>query len=264
MKEKKHFQTTAEVTLKKRKGDICRMTLRSPEISSAAKAGQFVMVKVGDEQSSDPLLRRPFSIHCIENESISLLFKVVGRGTEMLANVGIAEMVDLVGPLGNGFTVPKHSIHYLVGGGMGIAPMLFLAKQIKSTDDTAQVVALIGSRNKQELVAVEEFEAVTGGVDVRIATDDGSFGHHGLVTELLENVVAGTVYCCGPWPMMKAVAQICRNKKIACQVSLETMMGCGVGACLGCAVQSAHHLAEGNYLHVCKDGPVYEAERVWA
>lgn len=260
MRNKKHFQVAVEVVDKKDSGDICQITLSAPEISKVAKAGQFVMVRVG--HTNDPLLRRPFSIHRVENEKISLLFKVVGRGTKILSDLQISEKVDILGPLGNGFTVHSNMVHYLVGGGMGIAPFLFLAEQIKRNDNMAKVVALIGARNRQELIAVEELEAVEG-VEVSIATDDGSCGHHGLVTELLATVQEGTVYCCGPWPMMKAVAEICRNKKLACQVSLETMMGCGIGACLGCAVEGAHHLAEKNYLHVCKDGPVYEAERVW-
>lgn len=264
MREKKQFQLAATVTAKVKRGDVCSIQLRSPEVSRYAQAGQFVMVRVNDEHTSDPLLRRPFSIHRVESETIFVLFKVVGRGTEMLAATEVGDTVNVVGPLGNGFTVKKNTVHYLVGGGMGIAPLLFLAEQIKGDDDTAQVVALIGSRNKQELIAVDDLQAVTGGVEVRIATDDGSCGHHGLVTDLLATVVDGTVYCCGPWPMMRAVAEICHKKNIECQVSLETMMGCGVGACLGCAVEGVDHLAGENYLHVCKNGPVYEAKKVWA
>ncbi len=262
---KLHYQTRAKVIAKESLGaDICKITVRSPEISCMAIAGQFVMVQASGANSKDPLLRRPFSIHQVTSDTFSILFKVLGRGTEILSAVQISDELDFVGPLGNGFTVTEGAVHYLVGGGMGIAPLLFLAQQLRQNDSGAKVVALIGARNKAELVALDELGGVVGGLELQVATDDGSFGQHGLVTNLLSDVsMKGQVYCCGPWPMMKAVAAICREKELSCQVSLETMMACGVGACLGCAVEGAPGLSGSNYLHVCKDGPVYEAVKVW-
>ncbi len=241
--------------------EIHRMELHAPGISGVAQPGQFVMLGLS---GLDPLLRRPFSIHQCTDNSITLLYKVVGKGTTAMAQMGAPQQVSLLGPLGNGFQPALEATHHcLVGGGLGIAPMLFLANHIRKSQPNAGVTILLGGRNKQELLAQEEFAPLG---NLQVATDDGSAGLHGFVSELLENIDRKDmhVYTCGPLPMMKVVAEICRKKSWLCQVSLESHMACGMGACLGCAVEKAElRPNEKKYVHVCKDGPVFNASLLW-
>ena len=243
--------------------DIVRMTFNAPEIAAAALPGQFVMVQTSPGQ--DPLLRRPFSIHQISSEGLlQILFKVVGRGTELLARYRVGEQLSLLGPLGKGFDLGESGESCLVGGGMGIAPLLYLASRILQQSPLGVAPKVIlGARNREELLPLmADFERL--GLEVLAATDDGSFGHHGLVTDVLKNVnpgPKGSVFSCGPRPMMAAIHRLCLNKNIRCQVSMETVMACGMGACLGCAVP----MKAGGYAHVCSDGPVFEAgELLWS
>lgn len=237
--------------------DVFRLTALAPDIANLAKPGQFVMVKTTG--SHDPLLRRPFSIHLATGDGrVQILFKVLGKGTRSLAAMQTGGTLDMVGPLGKGFfTMAKNSC--IIGGGMGVAPMLFFAKKLLQKEKMANIRLLLGARTKNELYLVNEFNKM--GLTPLVATDDGSEGHHGLVTDLLEETLAEktnwTVYACGPHPMLKAVAKICEKRQRPCQVSLETMMACGLAACLGCTVTSTN--PEQPYLHVCKDGPVFEA-----
>lgn len=263
--EKTKYQLKGEIKEISCQDEICMMTIEAPAICHAAKAGQFVMVKAAEEKSNDPLLRRPFSIHQVTDGLLTIVFKVVGRGTRNLANMKAPELLDVVGPLGKGFNISKEQRHYLVGGGMGIAPMHYLAESIKKQNPKSEIVALLGARTAKELEVFAHINALHF-LLVKVSTDDGTAGHHGLVIDLLERSAAekgaGTVYCCGPWPMMKAIAMYCNDKKMACQVSLETIMACGIGVCLGCAVSGSEVIGD-RYLHVCKDGPVFEAEKIW-
>ena len=239
--------------------DVVRLTLNAPEIMAAAMPGQFVMIQVAP--AKDPLLRRPFSIHQISREGyLQILFKIVGRGTELLAKYRIGEKLLLLGPLGNGFGITEGKA-CLVGGGMGIAPLLFLAS--RCLQQGVAPIVILGARNREELIPlVSDFKNL--GLEVQAATDDGSFGHHGLVTDVLKNMNLDstfTVYSCGPRPMMAAIHHLCLKENIHCQVSVETVMACGMGACLGCAVP----LRAGGYAHVCSDGPVFEAgDLLWS
>ncbi|MCI5122058.1 MAG: dihydroorotate dehydrogenase electron transfer subunit [Candidatus Electrothrix sp. AUS4] len=238
--------------------DVYRLTLQAPRIAAHAQPGQFVMVRVSD--GLDPLLRRPFSIHRVfANGNISLLFKVIGKGTEMLAHRCLGDELDLVGPLGNGFVLPDEGPVCLIGGGMGIAPLLFLAEQLHSTGrETGDDYVLLGARTQDELTPLdEEFAAL--GYTVQRATDDGSIGHKGFIPDLLDFILPEMtqVYTCGPHPMMKNVVRQCQQAEVKCQVSLETHMACGMGACLGCAVNGKRGL-----IHVCKQGPVFKAENL--
>jgi len=239
--------------------DIFRLTLHAPEIAGAAHPGQFVMLQIND--GMDPLLRRPFSIHQVSaGGNIQILFKVVGRGTAQLAGVLPGHHIDCIGPLGRGFALEKKDRLCLVGGGMGIAPLYFLARRLLQTGKMSEKdFVLLGARNREELsIFVDEFSEL--GYTVKTATDDGSMGHHGFVTELLDPIlpVMKRVYTCGPFPMMKICADKAFTVDVACQVSLETHMACGLGACLGCAVTGA----AGGYLHVCRQGPVFDANEV--
>lgn len=267
IKEKRaaHFQVETEVMDNDIRDGVSRITFRSPQIARIARPGQFVMVRVADAGSHDPLLRRPLSIHMVEGEEVSLLVKVVGRGTEWLARLGRGVGLDVVGPLGNGFVLSEVQTHCLVGGGIGIAPLAFLAATLHKERKGCRIIVLHGARNKKELQGTASFQP--GSVsEIHQATDDGSAGYHGLVPELLGQMQwkkgEAALYCCGPWPMMQAVAAIARQRRTPCQVSLETTMACGVGACLGCTVQS-DGLTPNQFIHVCKDGPVFDAEAIW-
>ncbi|VAW38030.1 Dihydroorotate dehydrogenase (NAD(+)), electron transfer subunit [hydrothermal vent metagenome] len=254
------FQENSTVTARESlAGDVFRLTVQAPRIAAAAQPGQFVMVRAGD--TLDPLLRRPLSIHqVLPDGRLRLLFKVVGKGTGLLAGLGPGKMIDLIGPLGRGFSLGPAGPACLVGGGMGMAPLYFLARwllQLRPGPGDDQI--LLGARNRAELkLPAAEFSGL--GYPLHLATDDGSLGHHGLVPELLDDVLPSVrqVYVCGPYPMMRTVALKCRDAGVACQVSLETHMACGLGVCLGCAVA----VAGGGYKHVCKDGPVFAADEV--
>ena len=242
---------------------VWRLTIRAPEIARTARPGQFVMVRTGE--GCDPLLRRPLSIHQTSGDgTVQLLFKVVGKGTARLAEITIGRQLNLVGPLGRGFETAGRTAICLVGGGMGIAPLYFLARELLRFSQTEPPFVFLGARTRSELSRLAEDFVVLGVRNLQLATDDGSMGHHGLVTDLLARQFAGaehlSVCTCGPQPMMRAVAGLCRSKGWSCQVSLETMMACGIGACLGCAVSGVE--PDGDYLHVCKDGPVFQADRL--
>lgn len=239
--------------------DVFRITVQAPGVAGPARPGQFVMVRVAE--GHDPLLRRPFSIHQVTGpDQVQILFKVVGRGTGILARVKEGDYLDLVGPMGHGFSRPTGPV-CLVGGGMGIAPLLFLGERLSRSMAAEDIAVLLGARTRDELQPlVEDF--VRLGLTVDTATDDGSLGHHGLVGELLDRVAstpARQVYACGPYPMMRAISGQCRTRGWSCEVSLETMMACGLAACLGCALPRKDGAG---YLHVCKQGPVFSAEEV--
>lgn len=239
-----------------------RLTLNSPDIARTAKAGQFVMIRTAI--GKDPLLRRPFSIHQTSAAGhIQIYFKVVGRGTDMLARVKTGEMLAVLGPLGRGFQIKKDSPAIIVGGGLGIAPMLFLAKSIcQMKNDCSDDHIILGGRSKDEVEPlVKDFREI--GLKLLIATDDGSYGKQGLVTDLLNSIsfnADSMVYTCGPEPMMAGVYALCKSAGISCQVSVESVMACGMGACLGCSRLTR----KGTYTHVCLNGPVFNAEElIW-
>jgi len=238
--------------------DNFRLTLDAPLIAEGCKAGQFVMIL--SRAGKDPLLRRPFSIHqATSTGHIQIYFKTVGRGTEILAHCRVGEELDVFGPLGRGYEIDTGQPACLVGGGLGIAPLLFLAKTICQNDwDHSRDLVILGGRSSAEVEPLlADFERI--GLPVICTTDDGSYGQHGFVTKVLEqqNLPAGSqVYACGPDPMLDSVQRICRIKKLGCQVSIESVMACGMGACLGCNVSGS----SGGYVHVCIDGPVFRAE----
>lgn len=258
------FQQKATVKhLESLGADNYLLTLNCEQIGANAKPGQFVMLGVG--VGSDPLLRRPFSINRIDDKLVRILFKVVGRGTEMLAGLGPGASVPILGPLGNGFDINLDRPACLVGGGMGIAPMLFLAEYLKDKKgDCKQDMIILGGRDRSELEPlVGDFQNL--GFNLFTATDDGSFGIKGLVTNVLDMVLPPAetwLYCCGPEPMLHAVHRFGSKQDYeSCQVSIEAEMACGMGACLGCSVPAD----KGGYLHVCTDGPVFESGKlVWA
>ena len=233
------------------------MGLRSPRIAAAARPGQFVMLRVTD--GIDPLLRRPFSISRVETDGIfCLLYRIVGRGTAILSRSTKGRRLSVLGPLGSGFKLPPPEARsLLVAGGIGIAPLIFLAQAI----DKDHLAFLAGYRSVKEIIPTEK-----AGIDTRIsiATDDGTAGHRGPVTELLKEHAAGPgergaiVFACGPLPMLKEIVTLTTLWRIPCQVSLEASMACGVGACQGCAIRASSEQKK-PYYHVCQDGPVFDA-----
>lgn len=209
------------------------------------------MVKCGE--GFEFSLRRPFSVHQIEQERLALLFKLVGRGTRWLAQCRGGDSLDLVGPLGKGFFVRPESSHLLlVAGGIGLAPLVFLAQ--KGLSAGHRVTLLLGAKNKA-LLYPQEF--LSPGVHLTVTTEDGSAGRKGLVTELLPEFMprADQVFACGPPPMYRTMAEMKPEKPV--QVLLEQMLGCGVGACRGCVVKTGEDLQR-----VCREGPVFSLSEI--
>lgn len=240
---------------------IYRMDIKSESISQTCVPGQFVNIKCSE--GINALLRRPISICDVDrdNKITSIVFQVKGIGTEYLSQKVAGMEVDLIGPLGKGFQLPKETQKIaVIGGGIGTFPLLQLLKESKCQMKNAY----LGFRNKSLVVLKDEFENACESLS--ISTDDGSFGHHGLVVKpLIDKIEKGEkydmLYACGPMPMIKGVIDIANKYNIKCQVSLEQRMGCGIGACLVCACKTK----EGDswdYSHVCKDGPVFWSDEV--
>jgi len=231
------------------------------EIAREAVPGQFIEVRTGS--GTDPFLRRPFSVAGADRAegSIVLYVDVVGPGTGLLCSMRRGECVNVMGPLGSGFdtNLGGGGPCVLVGGGTGAAPLFFLAKRLTETA-RRKVTFMAGAKNADSLNAVE---SMCGGVTVMTATDDGSAGYHGFVSELLDEnidvVEPSAIYACGPAEMMRAVSRIAARRNIPCQVSLEERMACGLGVCLGCAVR----LKDGRMVRSCVDGPVFDACEVF-
>ncbi len=239
--------------------DVFRFTVRSPDIAASARPGQFVMVRV--DQTNDPLLPRPFSVHSTESGTdFQLLFKVIGRATALMAHLEPGDNVGITGPLGKGFTLSEDGPLCFVGGGMGGAPLFFLAKYLRRNGrNPKRDIVFLGACNREELEPIAN-DFIRLGYEVQTATDDGSMGYHGVVTDLFKemNSRVDRVYSCGPYPMMGIVAKQCQQKNIICEVSVETIMACGVGACLGCTILKS----DGSYAQVCKDGPVFTTDKL--
>lgn len=238
--------------------DVSIITLECPEIAALAKPGNFVNIKVTG--ATQPLLRRPFSIHDVRGTVVDIMVKSVGPGTTMLTDAEKGSTVMALGPLGNSFDWKSRifSTAILVSGGIGTAPMLFLEKTL--TAEGKKVINLIGGRRKEDLLGNDLN-------DCRFATDDGSAGYKGTVVDLLrqelpalEKEGALKIFACGPNPMLKALAGFCREHRIACDLSLESVMGCGIGICYGCSVEINAPDGTIRTILLCREGPVIDAE----
>lgn len=238
---------TAEIA-----ADTYDFTVRAPELAAAAKPGQFAHIYVPGRT-----LRRPISICDIDraNGTLRFVFQIRGAGTADLAKFKVGDSLDILAPLGNGFSVEPGKKALFVGGGIGVPPLLGAVKHYGEN-----AVVAVGFRSADYAILTEDFKAA--GCAVRVATDDGSLGHHGLVTNLIRDVQPDIICACGPMVMLRAVAAYAKENGIRCEISLEERMACGIGACLGCAVELYDENGEIYMGHVCKDGPVFAAERV--
>jgi dihydroorotate dehydrogenase electron transfer subunit len=240
--------------------DTWIMGLRSPELAATTKPGQFVMIKVRPD--IDPLLRRPFSVCGVEGENFLVLYRVVGKGTEIMTTTRPGEKLPVLGPLGKGFLIPsENELPVLVAGGIGAAPLFFLAQSL----GTRKAEFMMGFRTAQEIIHLDYFKGPHHNLSV--ATDDGTEGHFGFVTEFLPLFLEGhkglslSLFACGPKPMLKKVAETSMIHGIPCQVSLESAMACGFGVCQGCAVKASPE-GSPSYHYVCQNGPVFSAESI--
>lgn len=246
------YTVTEKTTLAR---EIYSIKVHCPELAKAAEVGQFANIA-----AEGKTLRRPISICEIDKEAGTLrfVFEVRGKGTEIIARTNVGDTLDILGPLGNGFRVPEGKRVIVVGGGIGVPPLLGIAKHSGSS-----CTAILGFRSYDRIILDKEFERY--GANVALCTDDGSVGFNGLVTVPLENTLnnvgADLVCACGPEPMIKAVIAVCDKLNVPCQVSLEQRMGCGVGACVVCSCMTVRNGQE-YYARVCKDGPVFDSKEV--
>ena len=241
--------------------DTFFLGFRSPEIAAKARPGQFIMLRVSS--GMDPLFRRPFSIcGILEGDLVCILYRVVGRGTTILSETRDGEILSVIGPLGRGFELPdKNNKILLVAGGIGVAPLFFLAQAMRTRD----MEFMVGFTSSSEIIDADQVGDLS--IKMSIATDDGSEGYAGTVTDLLNEYLDQNpekkrsfyLYTCGPLQMLKGVVSITFDRNIPCQVSMESAMACGLGACQGCAIKAFSKKGETRYQHVCKDGPVFPA-----
>ena len=240
---------------------IYDLRLKAGEIASQAAAGQFVSVYSKD---GSRLLPRPISLCGIDREAgeLRLVYRIAGAGTEEFSTLKAGDTVDILGPLGNGFPLKEGKKAFLIGGGIGVPPMLELAKELKRLNGAELVQSVMGYRNSQTFL-MDEFKDCGS---VYAATEDGSCGTKGNVLDAIrENGLdAEVIYTCGPAPMLRALKAYAKEKGIQCWISLEEKMACGVGACLACVCQSREK-DEHSQVHnkrICKDGPVFLADEI--
>lgn len=239
-----------------------RLKLIAAKIASQAQPGQFIQIKVGDEDSIDPLLARPISIFRINRAegSITLLFKAVGRGTKLLASKRKGEALTIWGPLGNGFKVPPEAGNIaLIAGGIGMPPLFCLSEQLSLLEKPPRLTLFYGGRSAEDLLELVLWKKK--GIPSQIATEDGSMGFKGLITDLFTSEHLANHYdfviACGPAPMLAEIQKKAVLLGLDGQLSLEAHMACGVGACLGCTCQTNH-----GSKRVCVDGPVFSIKEV--
>jgi dihydroorotate dehydrogenase electron transfer subunit len=243
--------------------DTFLLSFESPSLHSAFAPGQFTMVRV---PGAGTLLRRPYSLCASDPEAgrFSLLVKVVGEGTRALVELAAGQGVDCLGPLGTSFDMPEEGARsVVVAGGVGIAPFLGFCQKLARRNRRG--IVLLGGRQAHDLYLREDFERL--GMDVRCTTEDGSFGHKGLVTERLNEILSEKeptrLYSCGPTGMLRRVADLGREHGTAHQVSIERRMGCGMGCCWGCVVFTQQtNENHGEYRRTCTEGPVFDADAI--
>ncbi len=259
--------------------DTFRLRFGCAPMARRILPGQFLMLRLAE--GDDPLLGRAFALYDTaqdeagEPAEIDIVYLVVGKLTKRLSQLDIGRHVQVWGPLGNGF-LPRPTEHLvMVAGGIGQTPFLALAKEYlgkkqygvagRDVPAAQEVTLCYGARTAELLAGIEDFR--NAGVEVHVSTDDGSRGHHGLVTEILQQVIGQSrltprIVCCGPEPMMHAVSQVAAQANVACQVSLESPMACGLGICFSCVAKVRDDAGEWDYKRTCVEGPVFDASRI--
>jgi len=255
-------------SIKKIKPLIYLLEFSSPYLAKKAKPGQFLHLKIENKVT---ILRRPFSIHSIKGNKVYILFKVRGRGTKLLSQFKKGDCLDIIGPLGKGFRYEgrgrRDEGRILIAGGIGVAPLVFLAEQLKKlqiTNYKLQNLVILGAKSKNEIVCEDEFKKL--GYKVIVATEDGLRGSKGAAIDLLRksiydirNTIYTDLYACGPKEMFFEINKIIKEyPQINCQVSFEQFMGCGLGICYGCSIETKN-----GYKKVCKDGPVFDIKDIY-
>ena len=244
-------------------GDNFLMKVKSKNTQDSKivpKAGQFYMLKLKNEIMT---LRRPISLHSVDHETgeLEFLYKVLGRGTRELTTYALGDVINIQGPLGNGFAVAQNSDKIVVvGGGIGLAPLKQLLKELLGKKDNKRIIFIAGGRDRETLKMLDNFDLSDKRIEVKICSDDGTVGEKANVIELLENEISSgekidMIYSCGPHKVLELITEISNENGIVSQVSMEERMACGVGACVGCSIPT-----EDGMKKVCQSGPVFYAE----
>jgi dihydroorotate dehydrogenase electron transfer subunit len=259
--------------------DTFRLRIECPEIARQILPGQFVMLRIAG--CNDPLLGRPLAVYDVLADSagipvaIDLVYLVLGKMTRVLAQCCTGDELEIWGPLGNGFPAIETEHLIMVAGGIGQTPFLLLGQEYlgarefgdppRSMPKANRVTLCYGVRTADLVAGVADFKAA--GFDVQLSSDDGSLGHHGLVTDLVATALDGEdtdrlVICCGPEPMMHAVATICKSKQTRCLASLETPMACGIGICFSCVTKVRQKDGSWDWERTCVEGPIFDATHI--
>lgn len=244
------------------------MTLKVAAPFKRSLPGQFVMLRA--ETDRYPFLSRPFSIYSVYSRGdetfVEILYKVVGKGTEVFSRLQEGDLLRILGPLGRGFDIPPSCGRIvLIAGGIGVPPLSFLAQRCRE-DHPAQIFCYVGARCAKTLVGLDRLQEIC--TTVGISTDDGSRGYHGPVTGLFQRDIDRhigddvRIYSCGPRPMLKNLQGLLKNRSVVCQVSLEERMACGIGACLGCVLRTREDGDRNGLVRVCTEGPVFDIDHV--
>jgi dihydroorotate dehydrogenase electron transfer subunit len=226
-----------------------------PEISTIIQPGQFLNIRVTD--SYNPLLRRPFSVCDVEGDYFYIMYNIFGEGTRILAHKHPGEIIDILGPLGNGFNLNgDYETAIIVAGGLGAAPFPYVTRKII---DKKNILTFVGGKSQSDIIRY-------GMENISVSTDDGTAGFKGTIVQLFQSKLTGLknsklkVFGCGPNAMLGALKKVCVENNIECEVSTECAMACGFGICQGCPIESAHQ--QDKYLLVCKDGPVFNVKDI--
>ncbi len=245
------------------------MAVKAPASFRKAIPGQFIMARL--EGGTTPFLSRPFSIYSMysrgDDTFVEIFYKVVGEGTGAFSRLREGDALDILGPLGRGFDVPPSCRKIvLIAGGIGVAPLSFLAQRYGEGIRGTEIICYLGAVSSETLAGLDRLEGICSAVE--ISTDDGRRGYHGPVTGLFKRDIdlyaddTTRIYSCGPRPMLRGLQELLNGRPGVCQVSLEERMACGIGACLGCVVRIRHEGEEGSLVRVCKEGPVFDIRDV--
>ncbi len=264
---KKQLSESRIISIEKKALDIYRYRLTAPNISQSARSGNFINVEV--PHCEEIMWRRPFSIHNSQPDAgtFDILFAAIGRGTHALLKNKPGDSLNIIGPLGNSFDYPDDLQEaIIVAGGIGIAPFLLMMQELPTKDIKKSI--FYGAGTREQLCCLDDFEKTNA--EIHISTDDGSAGYKGFITDILNDYLASLtsttgkqLYVCGPTPMMVKVQQLAKQYNISAQVTVENVMACGFGACMGCPVPMANPPHDGKkYLLACKDGPVFNMNEI--